>query len=187
MPGLNPGAAWRRAISTARCGWAAPFPVDLSRPKGRTDRAVLDRDRAAHPQEADRTPDRGAEGLCRQPVPERAGLRHRPCGHRQDLSGRGGRGDDVHLGRGGEDHPVAPGGGSGRTAGLPARRHEGKGRSLHAAALRRAERFPAVETGGKADPGKADRDRAPGLHARAARCRMPSSCWTRRRTPPQCR
>ena len=134
--------------------------------KRRADRAVLDRHGTADPQKADRTPDRGAEGLCRQPLPERAGLRHRPGGDGQDLSCGRRRGDDVHLGRGGEDHPVASGGGGGRTAWLPSRRHEGEGRSLHAAALRRAERLPAVETGGKADPGKADRDCAPGLHAR---------------------
>ena len=34
---------------------------------------------------------------------------------------------------------------------------------------------------------RADRDRAPGLHARAARWRTPSWCSTRRRTPPPCR
>ncbi len=132
-----------------------------------------------------RTP--GAESLCRQLVPERAGLRHRPGRHRQDLSRRGGGGDDVHFGRGGPDRAVAPRGRGGRAAGLPARRHEGEGRSLHAAALRRAERFPARQAGAEADRGEADRDRAAGLHARAHAVATPSSCWTRRRTRRRCR
>jgi phosphate starvation-inducible PhoH-like protein len=39
------------------------------------------------------------------------------------------------------DHPVAPRRRGGRAPGLPARRREGEGRPLHAAALRRAERL----------------------------------------------
>jgi len=55
--------------------------------------------------------------------------------HRQDLSRRrpGGRHDGG--GRGRPHHPVAAGGGGGRAAGLPARRSQGQGRSLSAAAL----------------------------------------------------
>ena len=47
--------------------------------------------------------------------------------------------------------PVAPGGGGGRAAGLPSRRHEGEGRSVSAPALRRAVRLPARRAGRAAD------------------------------------
>ena len=84
-------------------------------------------------------------------------------------------------------HPVAPGRRGRRAAGLPARRHEGEGRSLHAAALRRAQRFPARASGAKAHRGQEDRDRTAGLHARAHAVELPSSSSTRRRTRRRCR
>ena len=73
----------------------------------------------------------------------RAGLRHRPGRHRQDLSGGRHGGGPAQAGRGRPHHPVAPGGRGRRAARLPARRHEGEGRSLSAAALRRAARHDA--------------------------------------------
>src|SRR3546814_8534258 len=68
-------------------------------------------------------------------------------GNGQDLSGGGAGGEPACRRIGRPADPVAPGGGGRRTAGLPARRHEGKGRSLSAAALRRALRHVADRAG----------------------------------------
>ena len=71
-------------------------------------RHVLGRaDRDPHPPQAGRAAHRGAEGLRAQPLPQRAGLRPRAGGHRQDLSRRRGGGVDVHRGPRGPDHAVA--------------------------------------------------------------------------------
>ena len=69
-----------------------------------------------HPPQACRAPDRRAEGLCPCAVRKRAGLRHRPRGHGQDLPGRGRGRVDVHRGPCGPHRPVAPGRRGGRAA-----------------------------------------------------------------------
>ena len=63
----------------------------------------------------------------------RARVRRRPGRHRQDLARRRPRGLAAGAGRRRAAHPVAPGGRGRRAARLPARRHEGQGRSLPAA------------------------------------------------------
>jgi hypothetical protein len=70
----------------------------------------------------------------------------RPGRHRQDLS-RGGACPPAHHRLGRPHHPVAPGGRGRRAARLPARRHEGEGRSLSPPALRRALRHDARRAG----------------------------------------
>ena len=115
--------------------------------------------------------------------PRRHDLRARAGGHGQDLcrGGAGGAAIDQRLGRPAD--PVAAGGGGGRAARLPARRHEGEGRSLSPPALRRALRHAADRAGRAADRVRRDRDRADRLHARADALATPSSSSTRRRTP----
>ena len=56
-------------------------------------------------------------------------------------------------------------------------------RPVPAAAVRRAARHGRPGVDPAADPGRDDRGRAAGLHARAAPSTTPSSSWTRRRTP----
>ena len=53
----------------------------------------------------------------------------------------------LQAGQGGPHRAVPPGGGGRRAAGLPARRHEGEGRSLSAPAVRRAARHDAGRPG----------------------------------------
>ena len=62
--------------------------------------------------------------------------------------------------------PVAPRGRGRRAIGLPSRRHEGKGRSLSAPALRRALRHAPDRAGRAPHRLGRDRDRADRLHAR---------------------
>ena len=64
---------------------------------------------------------------------ERVGDRNRPGGHRQDLPRGRDRRLDAGFGHDRPDHSVAPRGRGRRAAGLPARRPEGKGRSLSSA------------------------------------------------------
>ena len=68
----------------------------------------------------------------------RAGVRHRPRRHRQDLARGRACGAAVRAQGGRPHHPVAAGGRGRRAARLPARRHAREGRSLSAADLRRA-------------------------------------------------
>ena len=70
-------------------------------------------------------------------------------------------------------HPVAPGRRGRRAARLPARRHEGEGRSLSAAALRRALRHDARPTrsNARSPPASSRSRRSPSCAA--ARWRMP--------------
>ena len=98
--------------------------------------------RAAQPQPA---------RLPRGDREERHGVRDRPRGHRQDLPGGGAGRLAASSTSGGAHHPGAAGGGGGREARLPARRPAGQGRSLPAAALRRALR-PARLREGRAAP-----------------------------------
>ena len=119
----------------------------------------------------------------RELIAQRHDLRARAGGHRQDLyrGGAGGVAAD-HRQRPAAD-PVAPRGRGGREARLPARRHEGEGRSLSAPALRRAPRLPARRAGRAPD-----RERARSRSRRSPSCagaRWPtrSSSSTRRRTP----
>ena len=101
-----------------------------SRPSARQ-AAACERDR--HPQAHGRCPHAGAGRLYARAGTRRAGLRHRPGRHRQDLSRRRLRRPAARARRGRAHHPVAPGGRGRRAARLPARRHEGEGRSLSAA------------------------------------------------------
>ena len=68
----------------------------------------------------------------------RAGVRHRPRRHRQDLARGRACGGAVRAQGSRPHHPVAAGGRGRRAARLPARRHAREGRSLSAADLRRA-------------------------------------------------
>ena len=76
-------------------------------------------------------------------------FRCRPGGHGQDLSGRRGGRVDVSGEEGRADRALASRRRSGRTAGLPARRHEREDRPLSAPALRRAARHAAGRHGAK--------------------------------------
>ena len=83
--------------------------------------------------------------------------------------------------------PFAAGGRGRRAAGLPARRPQGKGRSLSAPALRRAARHAARRASLKRLTERRDRGGAARLHARPDPVQLPSSSWTRPRTPRRCR
>ena len=85
--------------------------------------------------------------------------------------------------RGRADHPVAASGRGGRAPGLLARRPQGEGRPLPAAALRRAAGHAAGGQAAAADRDRPDRDRAARLHARPDAGATPTSSSTRRRTP----
>jgi hypothetical protein len=98
-------------------------------------------------QEDDLRPHAQPGRLYPGPRPRRACLRHRSGRHRQDLSGRRPCGDAARTRRCRTDHPVASGRRGGRAPRLPARRHEGEGRSLSAPALRRALRHDAGRQG----------------------------------------
>ena len=89
-----------------------------------------------------------------------------PGGHRQDLARGRPRGVAARAGPGRAADPVAPGGRGRRAARLPARRHEGEGRSLPQADLRRALRLHGRAHGRARHPDRHDRDRAARLHAR---------------------
>ena len=104
--------------------------------------------------------------LSRRHPRSRSGLRHRARRHRKDLPGRGGRGGAPDGKKGGADHPLPPGGGSGREARLPARGHGGEGRSLFPSALRRALPSARPREGERPDGARRHRDCPPGLHAR---------------------
>ena len=114
-------------------------------------------------------------------------LRARPGRHRQDLSRRrpGGVAADQRQRRPAD--PVAPRGRGRRAPRLPARRHEGEGRSLSPPALRRALRHAPDRAGRAPHRLGRDRDRADRLHARPHARTTPSSSSTRRRTPRRCR
>ena len=83
---------------------------------------------------------RGAGFLHPRAEAPRAGVRHRPGRHRQDLARGGARRATVRAQGSRQDHPDAPGGRSRRAARLSARRSARKGRSLSAPDLRRAVR-----------------------------------------------
>ena len=88
-------------------GAGGPAP-GAPRGPGQPARHVLGRAaRDPHPAQAGRAAHRGAEGLRAQPLPQRAGVRARAGRHRQDLSGGGGGGVDVHRRPRRPDHPVA--------------------------------------------------------------------------------
>ncbi|CAA9492343.1 MAG: Phosphate starvation-inducible protein PhoH, predicted ATPase, partial [uncultured Sphingomonas sp.] len=99
--------------------------------------------------------------------PRRADLRARPGWDREDLSGgsAGGVAADQRQRRPADPLPAC--GRGRRAARLPARRHEGEGRSLSPPALRRAVRHAADRAGRAADHLGRDRDRPDRLHARA--------------------
>ena len=103
----------------------------------------------------------------------RAGVRHRPGRHRQDLARGRPRGAAVRAQGGRPHHPVAAGGRGRRAARLPARRHAREGRSLSAADLRRALRPDGCAHRRARAADRRDRDRAARLHARphAGQCR----------------
>ena len=133
------GSRRRRATSRARSRNRAYqktlFPAEVERAA----RCVR---RIAHPPARRRArPQRGAGRLPARAAPARTGVRRRPGRHRQDLARRRPRRLAAGAGRGRAADPVAPGGRGRRAARLPARRHEGQGRSLPAADLRRALRF----------------------------------------------
>ena len=128
-----------------------------------------------------------AGGLYEGAARGRDGVRPRPGRHRQDLSGGRRRRRHAEQGHGRPHRAVAPGGRGRRAARLPARRPAGKGRSLSAAALRRALRHDAGGAGDAPPDQRRDRDRAARLHARPHLGQLPSSSSTRRRTPRRCR
>ena len=117
----------------------------------------------------------------------RAGVRHRPGRHRQDLARGGLCGRAVRAQGGRPHHPVAARGRGRRAARLPARRPAREGRSVSAADVRRAVRPDgrAHRRARAADRTRSRSRRSPSCAA--ARCRTPSSSSTRRRTPPRCR
>ena len=94
-------------------------------------------------------------------------LRHRAGGHGQDVPGRGPGRRGAEPPRGQPDHPDPPGRRGRRAARLPARRPDGQGRPVPAAAVRRAARHARARARLPAPRARRDRGRAAGLHARA--------------------
>ena len=92
--------------------------------------------------------------------------RHRPRGHRQDLSRRRRWRSTRSREAGQADHPGPARGRGRRIARLPARRHAGQGGSLPPPAVRRARGHDAARPGAEGAGDAGDRDRAAGLHAR---------------------
>ncbi len=74
--------------------------------------------------------------------------------------------DMLHKKRVQADHPRAARRRGGRVAGVPAGRHAGQGRSLPAAAVRRARGHDAARAGAARPRDAGDRDRAARVHAR---------------------
>ena len=94
------------------------------------------------------------------------GVRPGPGRHRQDLPGRGPRRGPAAARRGRPAGRHPPGGGGGRAAGLPARRPDREGRSLHGAGLGGADRHPGRRAAAPAPRPRRDRGGADRLHAR---------------------
>ena len=93
-------------------------------------------------------------------------VRHRPGGHRQDVSGDGAGGGVSRGEEGQPHHPGAAGGRSGREARVSAGRPAGEGEPVPAAALRRALRHARRRARGALHRARHDRDRADRVHAR---------------------
>ena len=107
------------------------------------------------------------EALRRRDRQAHRRLRHRPGRHRQDLPRRR-QGRAGAAGQAGQpDHPDPSGRRSRRAARLPARHALRQDRSVPAAAARRAARHDGSGLDPAAHPGRHDRDRAAGLHARS--------------------
>ena len=132
----RPGAGRRRGRRRGRAGGIG-LPEDAVSRRGRG--AARGVRRIAHaPARRRARPQRRAGRLFARAAPARTGVRRRARRHRQDLARGRPRRLAAGAGRGRAAGAVAPGGGGGRAARLPARRHEGQGRSLSAPDLRRA-------------------------------------------------
>ena len=112
----------------------ASSPVDRSRPA------------PAHPAQRPRRPHAEPGRLPEEHPRPRHHLRHRPGRHRQDLPRGRLRRRRARAQRGAAHHPHAAGGRGRRAPRLPARRPGAEGRSLPAAALRRALRPDGTAT-----------------------------------------
>ena len=109
-------------------------------------------------------------------------VRHRPRGHRQDLS-RGGLRRRCARARRGQAHRArAAGGRGGRAAGLPARRPRAEGRPVPAPALRRAVRPHGLRQGRRSCSSAARSRSRRSPTCAGARSTTRSSSSTRRRT-----
>ena len=122
--------------------------------------------RVAPPRDQGRAEDRQPEALRRLDPPEHDHVRDRPGRHRQDVPGRGARGRRTEPARGQPDHPHPPRGRGRRAARVPARRSDGEGRSVSAAAVRRAARHARARARLAASRARRDRGGAAGIHAR---------------------
>ena len=126
----------------------------------------------------------GAEGVRLRHQGQYRHLRRGACGNGQDLSCRLSRGGRLQGQAGGKDHPDPSRSGGGRKAGLPPRRSADQGRSIPAPRstmhCRRCSGSRHTQSSWKRAPSKS----RPSPICAAGRSRMPSSFWTRRRTPP---
>ena len=144
-----PRPSSRRRGRPRAVGADRPGPRDRGRddrggdPRARSARVAVGDPRGrrlAPPHHQGRAQDRQPEALRRLDPPQHDHVRDRPGRHRQDVpGGRAGR-RGAQPPRGQPDHPHPPRGRGRRAAGLPARRPDGQGRPVPAAAVRRAAR-----------------------------------------------
>ena len=154
----QPGRCRRRHPGSRRCRARSSRRRPMQR-------LVLRGDR--HAQAARARPQRRAARLSRPAEEHELVFAEGPAGTGKTWLAVGHAVQLLEHGAGGAAGPVAPRGGGGRAARLPARRHEGEGRSLSAAHLRRALRFHGGAQRRTRAADRHDRDRAARLHARA--------------------
>jgi len=117
----------------------------------------LRRSRLAAPREEDRPENFDAEGVRRLDPARDRDLRHRPCGHGQDLSRDGARRRRAARARGRADHPHAPAVEAGERLGFLPGDLMAKGRPVPAPALRCALRHARPRQGEQPDRARDDR------------------------------
>ena len=161
-PRPGPGRRRRRGRGADRHGQPA-----LARRHHRQGSRLAVESDDPHAQEDHRAALDRPDAIYGSPRPRRHDLRARAGGHGQDLCRGGAGGGDADHRPGRPADPVAPGGRGRRAARLPPRRHEGKGRSLSAPALRRALRHAPDRAGRAPHRLGRDRDRPDRIHARA--------------------